>query len=79
MQQQGPEAIVEKIGVEPTGLPFNSKLAIEILPARSVNPMVNAGAIAAVSMVDANSESDRWKQVLNTILLFPGHKNFYSI
>ena len=45
MQQYGgPQAIVEKIGVEPTGLPFNSKLAIEILDARSVNPLVNAGA-----------------------------------
>jgi glutaminase len=30
MQQQGgPQAVKEKIGVEPTGLPFNSKLALE--------------------------------------------------
>ena len=28
MKEQGPEAIKEKIGVEPTGLPFNSKMAI---------------------------------------------------
>ncbi len=27
MSQQGPEAVREKIGVEPTGLPFNSKIA----------------------------------------------------
>jgi glutaminase len=59
MQQQGPDAIVEKIGVEPTGMPFNSKLALELLDNRSVNPMVNAGAIAAVSMVAAKSERDR--------------------
>ena len=45
MSQQGPAAVHEKIGVEPTGLPFNSKLALELLPARSVNPLVNAGAI----------------------------------
>ena len=43
MQQYGgPEIIAEKIGVEPTGLPFNSKLALEIYKARSVNPLVNA-------------------------------------
>lgn len=67
MQQQGPEAIYEKIGVEPTGLPFNSKIAIELYEARSVNPMVNAGAIAAVSLVQATSEADRWKQILGNL------------
>ena len=51
MQQQSPRAIYDKIGVEPTGLPFNSKLALEIYADRSGNPLVNAGAIAAVSLV----------------------------
>jgi len=74
MQQQGPGAIAEKIGLEPTGMPFNSKLALELLPARSVNPMVNAGAIAAVSMVEANSERDRWNQVLDNLSGFAGEK-----
>jgi glutaminase len=46
MQQQGPGVLAEKIGVEPTGLPFNSKMALELLEARSANPSVNAGAIA---------------------------------
>jgi len=68
MQQHGgPNSILEKIGVEPTGLPFNSKIALEILDDRSVNPMVNAGAIAAVSMVKAGSEEERWKMVLNNL------------
>ncbi len=72
MTQQGPEVLREKIGVEPTGLPFNSKLALEIYPERSVNPMVNAGAIAAVSLVQASSEEDRWNQVLKNIEGFAG-------
>ena len=55
MQEQGPEAVREKIGVEPTGLPFNSKLALEIYEARSVNPLVNAGAIAAVTSVSSHA------------------------
>jgi len=38
MQQQGPEAIAEKIGVEPTGLPFNSKIALELLEAGAAEP-----------------------------------------
>ena len=72
MQQQGPAAVAEKIGVEPTGLPFNSKIAIEIYDQRSVNPSVNAGAIAAVSMVKASSEEDRWQQVLQNLRDFAG-------
>lgn len=72
MQQQGPEAIAEKIGVEPTGLPFNSKVALELLEARSVNPSVNAGAIAAVSMVKAKSEKERWKLVLQNLSDYAG-------
>jgi len=74
MARQGPQAIREKIGVEPTGLPFNSKLALEIHEQRSVNPMVNAGAIAAVSLVDAESEEERWNLVHDNIEGFAGAK-----
>jgi glutaminase len=72
MAQQGPEAVRSKIGVEPTGLPFNSKVAIEIYEERSGNPMVNAGAIAAVSLVEADSEEQRWNLVLDNIEGFAG-------
>jgi len=74
MQQQGTEAVREKIGVEPTGMPFNSKLALELLSARSVNPLVNAGAIASVSMVRAGSEAERWQLVLDNLSGFAGTK-----
>ena len=72
MTQQSPDVLREKIGVEPTGLPFNSKLALEIYKARSVNPLVNAGAIAAVSLVQASSEQDRWNKVLQNLSDFAG-------
>ena len=72
LQQQGPAALREKIGVEPTGLAFNSKLALEIHAARSVNPLVNAGALAAVSLIQAESETDRWNQVLQNLNRFAG-------
>lgn len=73
MKQQGPKVLQEKIGVEPTGLPFNSRLAIELYPVqRSVNPLVNAGAIAAVSLVQATSEAERWNQILQNISDYAG-------
>ena len=73
MQQQGgPQAIIDKIGIEPTGLPFNSKLAVEIYDARSVNPLVNAGAIASVSALEAGSEEERWNLVLGNLSAYAG-------
>jgi glutaminase len=73
MAQQGPQAIRDKIGVEPTGLPFNSRMAIELYPEqRSVNPLVNAGAIAAVSLVQATSEQDRWNKIIDNFNGYAG-------
>lgn len=74
MAEQGPKALREKIGVEPTGLPFNSKIALEIHENRSVNPLVNAGAIAAVSLVEASSEKERWNKVMGNISDYAGRK-----
>ena len=71
MTQQGPAVLKEKIGVEPTGMAFNSKLALAIYE-NSVNPLVNAGAIAAVSLVQAKSEADRWNQVSQNLSDFAG-------
>jgi glutaminase len=74
MQQQGPLVIREKIGVEPTGLPFNSRLALELYPERSVNPLVNAGAIAAVSLVEAETETERWQKVMGNMSDYAGRQ-----
>ncbi len=65
MEEQGKDAIYRKIGVEPTGMPFNSIIAIELNPKRSINPLVNAGAIAAVSMIKAKSPGERWQKILD--------------
>jgi glutaminase len=71
MTQQGPTVLKEKIGVEPTGMVFNSKLALGVYE-DSVNPLVNAGAIAAVSLVQASSEADRWNKVSQNLSDFAG-------
>jgi glutaminase len=65
MQEQGSEAILNKIGVEPTGQKFNSILATQVIPQVSVNPLVNSGAIAAVSMVKAKTAEERFNKILD--------------
>jgi glutaminase len=72
MEAQGIDAIREKIGVEPTGMPFNSIIAIEVNDKRSRNPLVNAGAIAAVSMIEAKTADERWKLILDGYSDFAG-------
>jgi glutaminase len=71
MTEQGPAVLKEKIGVEPTGMAFNSKLALAVYE-DSVNPLVNAGAIAAVSLVQAMSEQERWNKVQQNLSDFAG-------
>ena len=74
MQQHGDKAILDKIGVEPTGFPYNSLKPIEEFKSRSVNPLVNAGAIAAVSMVQARNPNARWIKILDYFSKLAGEK-----
>ncbi len=64
MKQHGREIIRQKIGVEPTGAAFNSIEAIEMHPERAVNPLVNAGAMATVSLLGGDSAATQWDELL---------------
>lgn len=61
-----------KLGVNATGLPFNSVMAIELNADRTMNPMVNAGAIAATSLVPGNSAADKWRFIQEGLSRFAG-------
>ncbi len=74
MQQQGAEAIQKQIGVEATGFPFNSIEAIALQPQRSSNPLVNAGAIAAVSLVKAGNAETKYRMIEDWYGAFAGEK-----
>src|SRR5262245_30068262 len=64
IEEQGPESIEKRIGVDATGARFNSIIAVEAVRtvvgtgAPEMNPLVNPGAISATSMVTgANAEA----------------------
>lgn len=46
LEDRGRQTLLEKIGVEPTGDPFNSVIRLDENSKRPDNPMVNAGAIS---------------------------------
>ena len=72
INQQGAQAVVDNIGVNATGLPFSSIMAIELNEERSVNPLVNAGAIATVSLIKAKNAEKKWKIIESNLENFAG-------
>ncbi len=73
-QQVGVKVLQEKVGVDATGLPFNSVAAIEINQRkRTVNPLVNAGAMATASLVQPKGDFDaKWRAILDNMSAFAG-------
>ncbi len=61
MEQWGADKMVEMIGADATGMPFNSIMAILLEAEHPSTPLVNAGAIAACSMVKPlGDSSSKW-------------------
>ena len=65
LEQSGADALHSKVGAEPTGMPFNSVLALELHQGKPLTPLVNAGAMATVSLVKATDKEQRWQQILH--------------
>ncbi|HEX7286443.1 MAG TPA: glutaminase A [Candidatus Angelobacter sp.] len=57
----GAEVARQKLGVNSTGLPFNSLTAIERSPDGRTNPMVNSGAIATTSLAPGATLEAKWR------------------
>lgn len=66
MKQSGEREVLHKIGADATGLPFNSIMAILLENSHPSTPLVNSGAIAAVSMIKPTGNADaKWGQIVN--------------
>lgn len=75
IDEQGFDVVQKKIGVDATGLPFNSIIAIEQNEEhRAGNPLVNAGAISTVALLKATTPEERWTKVINNLSAFAGRK-----
>lgn len=78
MEQSGPEKIFDIIGVDATGMRFNSIVSIEMSKQEfggpEMNPLVNPGAITATSLVKGSSRDDIFNSILSFYSDFAGRK-----
>ncbi len=72
LEDWGSDRIIERIGVEPTGEPFNSIMEPEEISQRRYNPMVNAGAIVTTSLIKGSDARKRYNRVLEMFRRYIG-------
>ena len=76
IEEQGPDAVASTIGVDATGMRFNSIIAIEMaqkmLGGPEMNSLVNPGAIATTAMVKGANRDEIWKSILSFYSDFAG-------
>lgn len=68
----GIDAARSLVGVNATGLPFNSAHAVDRAADGRTNPMVNAGAIASTSLVPGGDVESRWGWLADGLARFAG-------
>ncbi|MEB3228211.1 MAG: glutaminase A [Synechocystis sp.] len=72
LEDWGRERVLSQIGVEPTGDPFNSLIESEEVFRRQFNPLVNAGAIVATSLIKGHSLAERSQRLLQRLRAYTG-------
>ena len=71
---RGVEETRRAVGVNATGLPFNSVDALGLSDDARTNPMVNPGAIAATSLVPGADADAKWETVREGLSRFAGRE-----
>ena len=74
MDDLGPQAIMDNMGVDATGQVFNSIVAVEQYRGAEMNAMVNPGAITATSMISGKSYNEIWGKIIGAYSDFAGRQ-----
>jgi glutaminase len=76
IEESGPDAVANTIGVDATGMRFNSIVAVEMaqkaLGGPEMNSLVNPGAIATTAMVKGANRDAIWNSILSFYSDFAG-------
>lgn len=68
LMDRGSDYVFERVGMEPTGDPFNSIAKLETMaPGKPLNPMINAGTLVVTHMIKGNTIEERFQRLLSFI------------
>ena len=70
LEDQGRDGVLERVGVEPSGEPFNSIIVDD--RNRPFNPMVNAGAIVATGLIDPRADQTPMDRIVDVFSRYAG-------
>ncbi|RII42113.1 glutaminase A [Galactobacter valiniphilus] len=74
LERHGHDRLREVVGVNNTGLPFNSVMVFELNAGHPMNPMVNAGAIATTALLGDGDPGRSWEALSAGLSLFAGRE-----
>lgn len=72
LEAVGAEVLRTSVGLNATGMEFNSVVAIELQDNHLTNPMVNAGAMATMSLAPGARAEQKWRFILDGLGRFAG-------
>lgn len=73
IEDHGLDDVLDRVGIEATGLPFNSVEALQRHHSGRTNPMVNSGAILTASLIKGANHAEKWERIRRTLSAFAGH------
>src|SRR6187549_4302294 len=74
IEENGAKFVMDKIGVDATGMRFNSIVAVELQKGKEINPLVNPGAIASTSLIKGADSAAKWKSIMQVHSDFAGRQ-----
>jgi glutaminase len=71
LEENGEDAVLQKIGVEPSGDAFNA-ISLQHQTGAPLNPLINAGAIAACGLIPGHTMLQKTTNILDTYSRYAG-------
>jgi glutaminase len=76
LEDNGREKTLKHVGVEPSGDPFNS-ITFDEVNNRPFNPMINAGALVAASLVHGKDREEKVERIVEKLRLYAGNPDLH--